>query len=295
MAKYDVSKIKNDIEAVKYIEQRRLLLQRVSNLVNAVQKLTSSLNVLWVSTGSNAVIADKTFGLLDYLDDKQKNLSTAKIEIRLEALDNSVRDQLSKILVAVRDAKGLVVTDFDLDEEGLNPLDEVSEFRRKVRLSMAYRLLITERGVEVEPINLDVAPELISNCMKHLEQQEGFYKDKLLNDMTEFHSELQLLTKNKGLSTRLLGALKTASQQIKDGVAAIRLNKPIEVLPEVLDVSDFLDVKDADGQAIVHEDEPTVEVSLDAKDEKAGFFSTLNKWLSTPANVSWEESKKKNK
>ena len=103
----DVSSISSDIDAVRFIEQRREMLQRVLNLVNAVQRLTSSLEVLMYSSGSNAAIADKTFGLLGYLDDQQKNLSTAKIEIRLEALDNGVRDQLSKILASLHDKKNM--------------------------------------------------------------------------------------------------------------------------------------------------------------------------------------------
>lgn len=290
---FDINAINTDIDAVKFIEQRREMLQRVSNLVNAIQRLTSSLDVLMVSTGTNEAVADKTFGLLDYLDDKQKNLSTSKIEIRLEALDISIRDQLSKILSAVHESKGVEVSHLEMASEAPDPLDEVSEFRRKVRLSMAYRLLLVERGMDVQPINLDVAPELISGCMKQLEVQEAFYKDKLLNDMKGFHSDVVTLLKNKALSSKLISALKTAAKQLKLGVQFIKSNKPIEVLPEVLDVSEFLDIKDDEGEVIVHEDAPKEDLDSDAESQKGGFFSTLNTWLSTPGNVSWEQAKKK--
>lgn len=290
---FNVSSIESDIDAVKFIEQRRDMLQRVSNLVNSVQRLTASLDTLLSSSGTNASIADKAFGLLDYLDDKQKNLSTGKIEIRLEALDNSVRDQLSNILSSVHESSGIVPSGGAEGVDLEDPLEVVTEFRRKVRLSMAYRLLLTERGADVKPICLDVAPELISGCMKRLEYQEVFYKDKLMSEMKQFHSDVKELLDKPSLSSKLKSALKTAAKQLKEGVAHIKSNKSIEVLPAVLDVTEFMAITDDEGHAIVEEDEPKAEVDSDSKPSKSGFFSTLNKWLSTPDNVSWKDAKNK--
>ena len=286
-----LANINSDIDAVKFIEQRREMLQRISNLMNSVQRLTSSLGLLLATSGTNTNIADKTFGLLDYLDDKQRHLTTSKIEIRLDALDHSVRDQLSEIFSYLHDERKSPIALADNSDDLQDPLRVVSEFRRKVRLSMAYRLLLAERGADVTPIDLDVAPELISNTVKELEYKEAFYKGKLIDDMQTFEQEFTQMLRNKSLSEKVRMLLNNASLQLKQGVVHIKQNKPIDILPDVLDISEFSEIKDDQGNDIIHEELVVDDTNSGSKGSMQGFFGTLNTWLSAPKNVSWKEAK----
>jgi len=286
-----LANINSDIDAVKFIEQRREMLRRISNLMNAVQRLTSSLELLLVSSGTNTKIADKTFGLLDYLDDKQRHLISSKIEIRLDALDHRIRDQLSEILSSLDDDRKSPVALTEQSDDIQDPLDVVSEFRRKVRLSMAYRLLLAERGSDVKPIELDVAPELISNTVRQLEYKEAFYKGKLIDDMQAFEQEVTQILRNKRLSEKVRILLKNAAVQLKQGVAFIKQNKSIDILPDVLDVAEFSEIKDDEGNDIIHEEPVVEDTEIGDKGSMQGFFGTLNTWLSAPKNVSWKDAK----
>jgi len=287
-----LANINSDIDAVKFIEQRREMLRRILNLMNAVQRLTSSLELLLVSSGTNTKIADKTFGLLDYLDDKQRHLTSSKIEIRLDALDHRVRDQLSEILSSLDDEGKSSVALAEGSDDIQDPLDVVSEFRRKVRLSMAYRLLLVERGSEINPIELDVAPELISNTVRQLEYKEAFYKGKLIDDMQTFEQEVTQMLRNKSLSEKVRLLLKNAAVQLKQGVIFIKQNKSIDILPDVLDVAEFSEIKDDEGNDIIHEEPVVEDTEVGDRDSMQGFFGTLNTWLSAPKHVSWKEAKR---
>ena len=294
--------IVTDIDAVKFIESRRDMLQRIAGIVNAIQRLTESLDNLMISSGNNPDLADKTFSLLDYLDDKQRHLETSKIEIRIDALDDRIRDQLSKIISSIHaDTKSLVMpasTD-QPEDDTKNPLDIVTEFRRIVRLSMAYRLLLTERGMAVDPINLDVAPELIAMSIKKLAKEETVFKNKLVKEIVCFRQEISKLLEAETLSDKMRQALKVTLNRLAQNIKYIKSNKPLEVLPEAIDLDEFSAITSA-SSAPAETPPETDDLRLTPGDESAasippakGFFNTLNKWISTPMDVSWKESKGK--
>ena len=294
--------IVTDIDAVKFIESRRDMLQRIAGIVNAIQRLTESLDNLMISSGNNPNIADKTFSLLDYLDDKQRHLETGKIEIRIDALDDRIRDQLSKILSSIHaDTKSLVVpaSGEKPEDDTKNPLEIVTEFRRKVRLSMAYRLLLTERGMDIDPINLDIAPQLISVCLKKLAKEETVFKNKLVKEIVCFRQEISELLKSETLSDKMRQTLKVTLNRLAQNIKYIKSDKPLEVLPEAIDLDEFSAITSETGAPVETTSEAD-DLRLAPVDESAaaivpakGFFNTLNKWISAPIDVSWKESKQK--
>lgn len=284
-----------DVAVLKQIEQQKQVLEQLANIVYAINRLTTSLENLLYMTGSSEKLAQMTFQFTEYLDDKQRKLATSKIEIRLEALDNKIRDELSHILDSINKSTD-DWPDSHSDDPAGNPFAIVGEFRRKVQLAVAYRLLIAERGVEVQPIDLDIAPDLISNSLAALKKNESHFRKQLMFELNEMIEKIIAAERDSAVSEGMAFLLSTAKDTIAKQIRMIKSGKPIESLEQSYDIL-TMEVEKQEKKpapkatAKAKAEKRTAPTAPQQSIQKSGFFKTFNAWLSTPSGVSWSEVK----
>lgn len=291
---------KEHVEILKDLETRKEIFEEVAQLVMSLHKLSTSLEDIVYDTGQHTAV-DKAHELLESLDDKQRNLSLDKVEFRLEHLDLKIRDDISFFLSLADTSKKTGEKDLlshplseELAEEAADLYAKIEEFKRKVQLCFAYRVLLCENGYTVKPIDLDLAPELISSALENIKEKELFYQSQLVEKLEDFQNKAKKIIIDGAIPESVRDQLMFAEHQISENLAHLKSGKPISRLPTsfesiVLKLNN--DESAGDESATKTNSSEADSKDTTQQDKSTGFMSRAKKWLNSSVDVSWKDTK----
>jgi hypothetical protein len=290
---------KEYVKVLKDLEKKKQVFEEVAQLVNSLHKLSSSLESI-VYNSRTSHVAAKAHEILADLDDKQRNLSIEKVELRLEHLDLRIRDDISYFLNLANKSNTPDLLSHPLDEELRSDASalrtKIEDFKRKVKLCFAYRILLCENGVDVEPIELDVAPTLISESLDTIKEKEKRYQSVLVVKLREFHKQAKQMTINELIPESIRDKLMFSEHQLAENIAHLEAGKSISSIPTSFDAIDLNFTKYIASPKRENEDHPDnteEEKPSGLKEEKQakGFLKRAKNWLDSPVDVSWDKTK----
>lgn len=288
------------IKLLKSVEQRKVFLEEIAQLVTSLRRLSTSLESIFRKVGADNPLIEKAFDILDIMDSHHQKFSNEKIEFRLESLDFKIRDELSYFLQLVNKAGTEGQADLwshprsEEDSESVAVLyKRIDDFKRKMKLSFAYRVLLCERGAGVSQIDLDVAPELISLSIVKLMAKEKQYRDKLIRELSSFHKNVVALLSIKEIPEGFKEVLKFTVHQIKENMQYLKAGKSIEEVPTSFESINIDMLENIVVNTLPEKrNDDAVENRLDQKEQSNGFFKRVNAWLDAPIDVEWKNIKK---
>lgn len=290
------------INLLKELESRKQVFAEVAQLVTSLHKLSTSLESI-VYSSETSHVAEKAHELLSDLDDKQLHLSVEKVELRLEHLDLRIRDDISYFLDLAdnsnkRSEPDLLSHPLDekLRDEAGHLRAKIDDFKRKIKLCFAYRVLLCEHGVDVRPIDLDVAPVLISKALDTIKDKEKRYQSVLVVKLREFHKQAKVMAVNESIPEPIRDKLVFSEHQLAANIAHLESGKPISSIPTSFDAIDLNFTQEVTLEPLPHDHkqaEATTPKSDNAKenDKSKGFLKRAKNWLDSPVDVSWKETK----
>ncbi|WP_157678536.1 hypothetical protein [Oleiphilus messinensis] len=281
----------NGVDAVKSIEERRSALEEIARLILNFQRLAASLNNI-IAISSNDSLSEKAFELLDSLDEKQRALSSDDVEFRLETLENKIRDDVYYFINLKHDAEPYIAKDIPPDD--VLSHQRVEEFKRRVKLVLAYRVLLCERGEQVQGFEIDIPVNTLKNYISKLRIQERIYKAKLLKDMKELQIELKGLIKSYSRIPDLKDRLSSMLTGVECNINHIESGKSVASLPMAFDRIDLNQTAEEPEEVPL----PVPEVTEDETSEsnrKHGLLDSVNEWLNSPMDVKWKDVRKQQK
>lgn len=272
----------NHIRALKDVQKRREAFEEIAKLLISYNQLSDSLEELVRSTTASNSVSDKAHQLLATLDENQRQMSVDKIEGRLENLDLSIRDDLSFFIdLADPKLKKLPSEESDLPTK-------VEQFKRKVRLSFAYRVLLCEHGEPLTPIELDVAPDLVSTAIGHLKTKEIETQGKLLSELEAFKSLAKSVAAHPEIPEPIRDELMFAEHQISENIAHLNAGQPITTVPSSfesinLDFSIMTLSENLAAAGMTEDEEPTETDDEDSNLTRSkSFLQRAKDWLDQP-------------
>jgi len=288
----------NVINLVKDIEKQKQTLEEIFQLIISLRNLSGSWSDLVSNTGSDNLLMKDAHDLLDSLDDEQLKFSTEKIEFRLENLELKIRDEVSDFLDLVDSSSTQKQTSLEAVDDcfgGEIVAIRISEFKRKVKLSGAYRVLLCERGVLPIPIELDVAPQLISESIDLLNKKANLYQGELLKQFKLFHGNIIKLSESDIMTDNLTGEFNCIIQQVSENIEYLSSGKPVSDIPVSLEAMNF-DVRklimEKTEEANVEELSQMSEQQSDpVKKQGSKLIKRVNVWLDSPTSTSWKDTK----
>ncbi len=289
--------------AVALIEKKRGIIEEVADIIRKFQHLTTSLGNLLYAGGPNNPVMERAFEFLDTLEADRRNLPSEKVEMRLEQLENKLRDDLRFFLDLVLRKTG------PGDGGGLPeslPQERIEEFRRRVKLALSYRILLIERGEKLAPFALDVPTEALVKVVKNLRIQEQVCKKRFVHEMQELQKDLQSMAVSKALPAALREHIADMLQGLLANIAHVEGGGSMDNLPLVIEdiaIADVVVATPVPGG--MQSSLPVSEAAVSCKgqgagvqdcedadgDAEGGFMSRVGKWLDTPMDVSWDDIK----
>ena len=303
---------KKSINLLKDIEKRKALFEEVAQLVTSLNRLNSSLEEIVKSTSSEHPVVERAHELIEGLSEQQKNFSVEKVEFRLENLELRIRDDLSYFLELEAPAKSeegdSTRQDYSLAEED-SELSEtihkrIAEFHRRVQLSFAYRVLLCEAGESPKPIELDIAPALISQALDRLKIREERYQQELVIKLKDFQASVKFAAKSDAFPEPVRDELLFIDLYVTINIDHLAAGKPISSVPASFELINLDAVNDAAQDPIdcaesgqVEAPVPSDEIHADnynaSKDKlRSGtVFKRARTWLNSTHDVSWKDTK----
>lgn len=280
------------------IEKQHDLIKEILEQIHSLQSLGASLTKLFNNTGKLSPSIKKAFSLLDALDDEQKALATAKVELRLDHLEFKIRAELSYYLELIG-----TIEEIEDDEASAEKLQEltsysrISEFKRKVSLALAYRVLLFERDVEPSEFNLDVAPDLLNKALHNIDEKKEYLKTELTTQFSSFHENILSFAKKACTSKDMSAAMYKIADSIEVNLLHLNSGKPSEELPtSIIEIEDQIKLAAEIDQDASSEENPLPSLEERKKEEekhkKQGLLGRINVWVNTPDSTSWKETKK---
>jgi len=289
----------NVINLVKAIEKQKQTLEEIFQLITSLRNLSGSWSDLLSNTGSDNLLMKGAHDLLDSLDEEQLKFNTEKIEFRLENLELKIRDEVSDFLDLTNPSNTKKQTRLDAIDDCLggeiNAI-RICEFKRKVKLSCAYRVLLCERGVLPIPIELDVAPQLICESIALLNKKENLYQGELLKQFKLFHANIIKLSESDIMTDDLTDEFNCIIQQVFENIKYLSLGKPVSDIPVSLESMNFdvrkLIMKKVEEASSEELSQVSEQQNDQVKKQGSKLIERVNTWLDSPISTSWKDTDK---
>lgn len=282
-------------ETMIEVEKKLGLLEEVVKVIKQFQHLTGTLESLVYASGAHNPLVDKAIEVLEGADVDHTTMTTDKIEFRLENLEFKIQDDLEFFIELVNDK---LQNPASVDEAPLVlPERRIEEFRRRVKLALAYRVVLTERGEALAPFDLGIAVNDISHSLTKLRVQEKVQRKQLIGKMEDLQRDLKCYVQDARLSAELRELFADMLQGLIANIGHVNAGHPVEQMP--MPVED-LDVAAAMAMSCQPDTPEQNSPSQSRSDQtpparRKGFFNRLEVWLDSPMDVSWADTKSQDK
>lgn len=185
--------------------------------------------------------------------------------------------------------------------------EKLNSFQKQTQHYLAMRIVLQERGTQLESVRLIINQELLNQDflaeeLEGLRSREKVHKKRFRNEVNSMLSDTELLiTVAKG-NDDVLQILTQNAEQLRYALTILDTGGDMQLLPDLVEniCCDIL------PEGFVDHSEPLLEPVTETKnmdsDEKFvviankklkanNFFTRINIWISTSWNVTWAETK----
>ncbi len=309
----------NVADELTLLEQRRVALERLIRIAQSLEALQQGLQAVSELKSSRA-LPDAAVRTFEALGRKIRNLSDAQVKLRLNTLDHKVATKL-KLVLGLADE---LQPDQEQRADGARLAlinDLVDEFKKHAQTAVALRVLLSRRGVEVEPLALSVPEETLRERLTFIASREHQCREAVVQQVDQLRADVQTLLANPNCKPALRAVLMAVLEALHANLAHLHEGKPVSSLPTPIadiafDTTPFSGVSYAEpapeavpGSGKTDAGEP-VSVSSSATaatpassptknkaagptavspTAKPGFWRRFINWINTPWHVGWKD------
>lgn len=187
--------------------------------------------------------------------------------------------------------------------------EKLSNFQKQTQHYLAMRIVLQERGAQLESIKLVINQELLNQDflaeeLEGLRSREKAHKKRFRQEVGSMLSDTELLmTVVKG-NDDVLQILTQNAEQLRSALTILDSGGDVQLLPDLIeniccdilpegfvDNSEPLPESVAEAKKSIQEEKSVDSDNKNKKRKANNFFARINIWISTSWNVTWEETK----
>ena len=279
------------------LEEQVKKLTEIVSTIQRFSKLTATLEQLVFSEDTDNQLVERAIALVSSFDEKYDSLSSDKLEIRVEAVENKIQDDVRHFVELIR-AHASPKTP---DETRILPERHVAEFSKRVQKAFAFRVLLCERGENLPPFKLETPVADLQASINMLKLQAKIHKDQLVTELKDCLTQIQFYLAEKTLSSEFSEMISNLMQGLMANVEHLERGLEIASLPVQLTVM-VAEIRAANQQnksaankptgAENPDGEPTEKSEEEPQDQESDYFNRVRRWLESPLGVSWKQVSK---
>jgi|GEM_PF-6243962 len=305
----------NSAETFESLKCRRRLLEALAQLLCQLKETGNGL-----AAARNLVRPSQQFdgALIESLTQEIDQYESGDTQLLLHRLDELERvlEKASTVLyrvIRLDDARFL--HDYqatDKDRERFSQLQaKLSLFTRQVQHSLAIRIVLKRRGVQLERSKLALEQEALADELKLIRARERRQQRRLRNHILEMLSDNDQLLRISGRNDQVQSVLAKNIERLRAALALLDSGGSVNELPELVEQIEYAVLPDGFAKQVLPEQpaavlqtdreapavgesatgEPDVMVAADAVAKPHSLWARLGIWVSTSWDVSWADTK----
>jgi len=309
----------NVADELTLLEQRRVALERLIRIGQSLEALQQGLQAV-TDLKTSSALPDAAVRTFEALGRKIRNLSDAQVKVRLDTLDAKVATKL-KLVLGLADE---LQPDQAQTADGARLAvinDLVDEFKKHAQTAVALRVLLTRRGVDVEPLALSVPEQTLRERLTFIASREHQCRGAVVQQVKQLRSDVQRLLANPSCKPTLKAVMTAVLDALQANLVHLNEGKPVSSLPTPIadiafDTTPFSGVSYVESAPEARpgpdESEPDVPMPVNssaatatpasspAKNKervptaaspaaKPGFWRRFKNWIDTPWHVGWKD------
>ena len=286
-------------QQLEKIEIQRRTLEQLFKISRSVENLRVGLETTLLLGKPAGHTSEKAVALYQKLDAKTHDLSNHEIHMRLQRIDQKIKQHLKETIHLVEhlDDPEFATSIGDALEITHN---RVHDFRRTAQTMTALRVLLNLRGLPVAPQTFTVSQKVLLEKIQATKSRERQYRKQLTDQTLALEQEIQQLLKNHSGSKAMQPLLEGILKGLKANRRHIAQGLNIHELPYEID-----QIVITDTAAEVHFEDPpssspktttaaplTPENNIEEPPVEAhrkGVWTRFKTWVNTPFDLSTDD------
>lgn len=291
-------------DELRILRSKKETLQNVVKIAQAVNRLQKGLQAALQMSGP---ISRTSRHAIKFFADFQAEVNHQPSNILqqdLQELDRLVRADFGRILaIAHASDKYLPLTPAstenpaDPENAAINKL--LDEFRRRAQTAICLRIILRERGIASQPLELPVPEELIQKQIAALEEKEKVFKTKIRADIVTMQRDVDAMLSNASFPDAIKHELAETRRGLQLDLEHIDAGKDLDDLPFSVEAIESVESAPAAFETTPSQKQSTTTRSTASpghhakasKVVKRGFFLRIWIWSNTPEDVTWERTR----
>lgn len=283
-------------EEIRLIKQRRKNLDHIIKFTLGISRLQQSLESVLLLKKPTKDIPRDLLKVLGNISENVANLPSTEITKRLNRIEDTIKNDMDYILGVSNQPEsidGSSPNNIGGDTNKLQIL--INDFRRRINTAIVLKLHLRTRGVQVAETTVPItAEELVSQASK-LVVEEKKCRNRTKDELQAMDNEMEIIIENDDCPESMKVYANELRQQINKNIEHINKGRDIEKMPYVVEIIQMGEDENKNSNS---ENSSTQDVSdtMQTADEpmisnksKSGFFSKVEKWISTPWSVKWKD------
>lgn len=291
-------------DELRILRSKKETLQNVVKIAQAVNRLQKGLQAALLMGGP---ISRTSRHAIKFFADFQAEVNHQPSNILqqdLQELDRLVRADFGRILaIAHASEKYLPLTPTapdsasDPESAAINKL--LDEFRRRAQTAICLRIILRERGIASQPLELPVPEEVIQKQITVLEEKEKRFKEKIRTDVVAMQRDVDAMLSNASFPDAIKRELADTRLGLQRDLEHIDAGKDLDDLPFPVEAIESVEAAPAPFDAAPSKIQSAAVRSATtpgyqhkpSKAVKRGFFLRVWIWANTPEDVTWDRTR----
>lgn len=301
------------------IASKRQALESLIKITSGIHNQQTALNDLALAAKPPQIFSEKVVAFFDEIKRRLKDVSVSEIIQKLEAIEAVTQRTFDDIIqLTSLDINQLRDNQIEsMDIEGFS--DAIDNFKRRTQTALAFRILLQNRGVAIQPFKLPISQEDVAEQIDILKQKEHQCVEQVKQEINSIIEDTNSLLR-QSLPEEMLSELRTVKRAMNANLNHLSKGGLITEIPHSFEVIS-LESEQPDFFTEESETEPSSEIvksesNEDATSEelsktpdkcskepntdnnethlKQSFWQLLKAWLLSPWSTSWRSLKEKN-
>lgn len=281
-------------EEIRLLKQRRKSLDHIIKFTLGINRLQQSLESVLLLKKPTKDIPRDLLKMLGNISDNVANLPSNELKKRLNRIEESIKNDMDKIMGITKQPETIDATNPDQSEDISENLQSlINDFRRRINTAVVLKLHMRTRGIKVTETTIPITAEELVSQVSKLVVEEKKCRTKTKDELQAMNNEMEIILNNENCPESMTKYAIELQQQINKNIDHINKGKDIEKMPFVVEIIQMgKNDKETNNPTKVEEKTlPLDDSTNDATEKKLGFFSKINKWMSTPWSVKWKDIK----
>ena len=281
-------------EEIRLLKQRRKSLDHIIKFTLGINRLQQSLESVLLLKKPTKDIPRDLLKMLGNISDNVANLPSNELKKRLNRIEESIKNDMDKIMGITKQPETINATNSAQSEDVSENLQSlINDFRRRINTAVVLKLHMRTRGIKVTETTIPITAEELVSQVSKLVVEEKKCRTKTKDELQAMNNEMEIILNNENCPEAMTKYAIELQQQINKNIDHINKGKDIEKMPFVVEIIQMgQNDKETNNPTKVEEKTlPLDDSTNDATGKKLGFFSKINKWMSTPWSVKWKDIK----